>query len=275
MSPKFGRKLRGRVKRLFKRQKSRPVEAGFRAASGLDYVTFFNRLHQQAAFDWYMEIGCRSGRIFSQAQGKTIAVDPFFQAERNVIGAKPALHVFQQTSDDFFADGFLASQKIRLSVSFLDGMHLFEFLLRDFINTEARSRAEGVVLLHDCSPYDSAMTSRDYAGRRGLAWTGDVWKLIPILQEHRPDLKVQVFDCAATGLVAVTNLDPDNRVLSDRYDAIVGAYRDMTLQDFGVERFFSGFAHVDAAAEVAAGFPTFRPVMLDRSSLLQPEWASP
>jgi hypothetical protein len=147
--------------------------------------------------------------------------------------------------------------------------------LRDFMNTEAQSRAEGVILMHDCSPYDHAMTGRDHSGRRGMAWTGDVWKLLPILKEHRPDLKVQVLDCASTGLVAVTNLDPGNRVLRERYEAIVAAYREVTLRDFGVDRFFAGFAHADAAAEVAAGFPTFRPVMLAPSALRRPERSSP
>ena len=251
------------------------VAPGFRPADGISYGSFFQELHRQVAFDWYMEVGCRSGQIFALAPGKTIAVDPFFQVERNVIGAKPALHIFQQTSDDFFAGGFLRRNDIRLSVSFLDGLHLFEFLLRDFMNTEAQSQAEGVILMHDCSPYDHEMTVRDWTGKDGKAWTGDVWKLIPILQEHRPDLKVQVFDCDSTGLVAVSNLDPSSRVLQDRYDDIVRHYLDVTLADFGVERFFSSFAHVDAAAEVAAGFPTFRPVQLDPSALSSPERSSP
>lgn len=275
MSMKVRRELRSRIKRLFKGKEERAVERGFRRASGMSYLRFLSELHTSASFDWFMEIGCRFGEIFSQAQGKTIAVDPFFQAERNVIGVKPALHVFQQTSDTFFSDGFLADHRIRLSVSFLDGMHLVEFLLRDFMNTEAQSRAEGVILLHDCSPYGHDMTVRDYSAREGRDWTGDVWKLLPILQEHRPDLKVQVFDCAPTGLVAVTNLDPANRVLRDRYHAIVLQYQDITLNEFGVERFFGSFEHVDAAAEVAAGFPTFRPVMLDPSSLPRRELSSP
>lgn len=267
--------MSSRLSRVFRRSRSQPVESGFRAAAGLPYGTFFRDLHAQAAFDWYMEVGCRSGQIFALAPGKTIAVDPFFQVERNVIGAKPALHVFQQTSDDFFAEGFLARNGIRLSVSFLDGMHLFEFLLRDFMNTEAQSRAEGVILMHDCNPYGHEMTVRDYSDKKGMPWTGDVWKLLPILQEYRPDLRVQVFDCAKTGLVAVSNLAPSNRVLHDRYDEIVTKYLDVTLAAFGVERFFSSFAHVDSAAEAAAGFPTFRPVMLEPSDLHQPERSSP
>ena len=43
------------------------------------------------------------GNFFAPVRSKTIAVDPFFRAEINIIGKKPALHVFQATSDDFFA----------------------------------------------------------------------------------------------------------------------------------------------------------------------------
>ncbi|WP_374647374.1 hypothetical protein [Tabrizicola sp.] len=267
--------IKASLKRIVGRSRKIEVAPGFRGARGLRYVTFFERLHAQAAFDWYMEIGCRSGQIFQHAQGRTIAVDPFFQVERNVIGTKPAMFAFQQTSDDFFASGFLERNAIRLSASFLDGMHLFEFLLRDFMNTEDHSHEDGVILMHDCSPYDLAMTSRDYSDRSGLPWTGDVWKLLPILQEHRPDLAVEVLDCSPTGLVLVRGLSPGNRVLRDRYDSIVRAYADLTLEAFGVERFFASFAHVDAAAEADAGFPRFRPIMIEPTQVARPERSSP
>lgn len=100
-------------------------------------------------FDWYLEVGCRSGRTFGPVRGKTIAVDPYFRIETNVIGPKPALHILQQTSDDFFASGFLKAMKIKLSFSFLDGLHLFEYLLRDFMGAEANSHKNGVIAMHD------------------------------------------------------------------------------------------------------------------------------
>lgn len=61
------------------------------------------------------------------------------------MGEKPALHLFQATSDDFFASDFLRRDGIRLGLSFLDGMHLYEFLLRDVMNTEAASDPNGVI----------------------------------------------------------------------------------------------------------------------------------
>lgn len=231
----------------------------FVAAKGLDYRDFLAALHQQLRFGWYLEIGSQTGRSLAKSRSPSIAIDPAFRIKYDVAGNKPHLHLFQQTSDDFFAAGHLKTLKARPDFSFLDGMHLFEYLLRDFINTERAGSATSVIALHDCCPFGHAMTTRDLDNIPRGAWTGDVWKLIPILQEYRPDLTVQVLDCAPTGLVVVSNLKPQNRVLSQNYDRIVSQYRDLSLADFGVERFFASFPYVDAQALAHDGFPPFRP----------------
>lgn len=239
----------------------------FLRPSGAPYHRFLRSLHDACLFDWYLEIGCRSGESFAPVRSKTVAVDPFFRAEINIIGKKPALHVFQQTSDDFFASGFLARNGIRLGLAFLDGMHLFEFLLRDFINTEAAMVPGGVIMLHDCVPFGMEMTTRDLANLPPGSWTGDVWKLIPILQRWRPDLKLSVLDCRPTGLVCVSGLDPQNRVLSEAYDQIVAEFTRVDLERFGVDRFFGSFEMLGARAERQAGFPLFRPAVVDGVAL--------
>ncbi len=242
---------------------------------GMQYRRFLATLHDRHIFDWYLEIGCRSGESFAPVRSKTIAVDPFFRAEINIIGKKPALHVFQQTSDDFFGQGFLARNGIRLSLAFLDGMHLFEFLLRDFMNTEAAMDPKGVIMLHDCVPYGSKMTGRDLDNLPDGAWTGDVWKLIPILQTWRPDLAITVLDCQPTGLVCVSGLDPKNRVLTQNYDRIVANFSDMDIKDFGVDRFFALFDYTGARLVARKGFQPFRPVALPEEQALQPAEITP
>jgi hypothetical protein len=242
---------------------------------GMPYYRFLSKLHETTLLDWYLEVGCREGLSFAPVAGKTIAVDPFFRAEINIIQRKPALHVFQSTSDDFFASGFLARNGIRLGAAFLDGMHLFEYLLRDFINTEAACDPGGVILLHDCVPYDHGMTTRDLENLPEGSWTGDVWKLIPILQAWRPDLTVTVLDCRPTGLVAVSGLDPESRVLAEAYDQIVAEYLAVDLQDFGVERFFRSFSYASAKAVAQDGFPMFQSVRLDPDTALQPKQITP
>lgn len=235
--------------------------------TGMPYHPFLRSLHEACLFDWYLEVGCRSGESFAPVRSKTVAVDPFFRAEINIIGKKPALHVFQETSDDFFARGFLARNGIRLGLAFLDGMHLMEFLLRDFMNTEAAMDVKGVILMHDCVPYGIGMTTRDLGNLPRRSWTGDVWKLIPILQRWRPDLTLTVLDCRPTGMVCVTGLDPESRVLAEAYDQIVADWVAVELEDYGVERFFGSFQMASARAEKQAGFPLFRPATAEGVAL--------
>jgi hypothetical protein len=236
---------------------------------GTRYLNFLGALHSEVLVDWYLEIGCRMGDSFAPVRSKTIAVDPFFRAEINIIGQKPALHVFQDTSDAFFEAGFLARNDIRVSMSFLDGMHLFEYLLRDFMNTEAASDPRGVIMMHDLVPHNLAMTTRDLTAIRG-AWTGDVWKLLPILQRWRPDLTLTMLNLRPTGVLCVSNLSPGNRVLQENYDDIVGEFMEQDIESYGVERYFGSFDYTDALAMKEAGFPLFQPVALDPSAALVP-----
>jgi hypothetical protein len=229
----------------------------FVPAQGLDYRDFLATLHQKLRFDWYLEIGSQGGVSLAKSRSPSVAADPAFQFRVDVTAHKPRLHLFQETGDDFFAAGHLLALKIKPSFSFLDGMHLCEYLLRDIMNTEAAGTTTSVIALHDCCPFDHPMTTRDLDNKPRGPWTGDVWKLIPILQEYRPDLTLQVLDCAPTGLVVLSGLDPENRMLQDNYDRIVAQYRDVTLADFGTERFFGSFTYVDARQEAAAGFPAF------------------
>jgi hypothetical protein len=217
-----------------------------------------------------MEIGCRAGRTFAPVKGKTIAVDPFFKAEVNIIGAKPQLLVFQQKSDDFFASGVIGRLGIKVSFAFLDGMHLFEFLLRDFMNTEAIADPDGVIALHDCLPFTEKMLTRDLTNLPKGAWTGDVWKLIPILRKYRPDLTLTVLNCRPTGLVLISGLDPANTVLRDNYDAILAEWTACELLGYGVEKFYADFESVDAEAFVAADYPVFSKIRQAPDTIRKP-----
>ena len=54
----------------------------FKRAEGMRYRAFLAGLHRSKLFDWYMEVGCRTGSIVELVRGKTIAVDPFFRLQR-------------------------------------------------------------------------------------------------------------------------------------------------------------------------------------------------
>ncbi|RUX09708.1 MULTISPECIES: class I SAM-dependent methyltransferase [unclassified Mesorhizobium] len=167
----------------------------------------------------YFEIGTDAGISLKAMKCASVAVDPQFRLTEDVIGSKPSLHMFQMPSDDFFRDHSpIDYLKRPIELAFLDGMHRFEYLLRDFANTERYCRKNSIILLHDCLPTTTEMMSRAHAHG---AWTGDVWKVLPALRKYRSDLQITYLDCPPTGLVAITNLDPNSSTISDSYFSIV------------------------------------------------------
>ncbi len=203
-------------------------EIHFPTHRGLFYRDMLDWLHKTRTPDWYFEIGSANGKSLQLSNANTIAVDPSFRIEIDVIGHKPQLHLHQMTSDDFFAKSIPEKLGAEIDLAFLDGMHLFEFLLRDFIGTEKICAPDAMIVLHDCCPRNLAVANREWDRNVTKAWTGDVWKLLPILRQYRPELTVTVLDCPPSGLVLVTGLDPKNRELEQNYDQIVADY---TMQE--------------------------------------------
>jgi len=209
---------------------------------GRFYQDCLRDLHQAIRPKTYLEIGTLNGDTLGLASCHSIAVDPTFQLSKPSVGDKPALHMFQMSSDSFFASyDPVALLGGPIDLAFLDGMHLFEFLLRDFMHTERACHAGSVVVLHDCVPLDAFMATRSVddqetrsLSRHPLWWTGDVWKLVPILRHYRRDLTVTLFDSPPTGLVLVTGLDPTNRVLSEHYAAILAPKPDSAWQNASI-----------------------------------------
>lgn len=217
------------------------IEPDFSLVDGPHYLDVLADLHKALKPEWYLEIGTNRGRSLVHCLGNFVAVDPKFVFENFAMKSMAEGHFLQSTSDDFFASGFLERNEIRPDLGFLDGLHLFEFLLRDFMNFERRASSGAMAILHDCLPYNNSMEARDWDQALTKSWSGDVWKTLVILQDHRPDLKIQVLDAFPTGLVMVSGLDPENRVLDKAYDDIVAQYSDVRLRDFGVTEFFDRF----------------------------------
>ncbi|MGP0070895.1 MAG: class I SAM-dependent methyltransferase [Bryobacteraceae bacterium] len=201
--------------------------------TGDHYQTVLKRIHAVLKPRSYLEIGTLQGATLMLARCAAIAVDPHIRLEKLPAESMPALCLFQMKSDDFFkAHDPRSILGMPMDVAFIDGMHLVEYALRDFIHTEKACHAQSVIVLHDCVPLDHPMAVRDMSDRtrRALSvhpewWTGDVWKILEILARYRPDLTVEVFNAPPTGLVLVRRLDPDSRVLADHYDEIVAEFR--------------------------------------------------
>ncbi|MDE2008133.1 MAG: class I SAM-dependent methyltransferase, partial [Rhodospirillales bacterium] len=197
--------------------------------AGEEYLGVLARLHAALAPRAYLEIGTLAGDTLALARCPAIAIDPAFRLDRDIAATLPLAMLFEQTADDFFAARDPAALLgAAPDLVLIDGMHRLEFALRDLINCERHADPRGVIVLHDCVPLDLAMARRDQADPAVTAhpehpgwWTGDVWKLLPILRRYRPDLELLVLDAPPTGLVLLRRLNPGSTVLADRYGAIV------------------------------------------------------
>ena len=218
----------------------------FQPLAGPAYRLFIQKVAELKKARNYLEIGVHNGSTLALMGCPAIGVDPKFVLDRNPIGSKPVLHLYQMTSDDFFrAHDPRRIFGSEVDLAFLDGLHLFEYLLRDFINTEGACAPDSLIMLDDCLPRAVEMTERDHrpALRRHEAyknwWTGDVWKVIEVLREFRPDLMLTPVDVIPTGSVVVSNLDPSSKVLQDNYNNIVQRYLSLELIDESFESYWT------------------------------------
>ena len=149
-----------------------------------------------------------------------IGVDP---QPKLTCALKTETHIFVETSDAFFErrglDLLLAGRP--LSIGFIDGLHLYEQALRDFINLERYCGRQSVILLHDTVPLDEATQSRETNTK---FHTGDVWRVVLCLKHYRPNLDVFTIAAPWTGLTVVTGLNSASRILADCYEEAVARF---------------------------------------------------
>lgn len=202
----------------------------------VDYLEILSLIHSTLSPQTYLEIGSRNGDSLRRARCPSIAIDPQFDLDKGSIESKPSCFLFQMTSDKFFSK-FSPQALLEgpVDFAFLDGMHLYEFLLRDFMHVEAFSKRNSIIAIHDAIPSDLKMAER--VPTLGAAWAGDVWKTMLILKKYRPDLKILCLDAEPTGLVVITNLNAASRLIPERYFSLVDEFRELSLADFGIERY--------------------------------------
>lgn len=212
---------------------------------GAEYLDCLARLHEILAPRRYLEIGVWHGDSLARATCVSLAVDPDFDLQVDVLSNKPACHFYRETSDAFFATTDpVAILGGAVDLAFLDGLHRFETLLRDFANAERICHRQSVIALHDCLPVDPRVTNRsDDPALRAEAvvpgwWAGDVWKVPVLLRRYRPDLRLLTLDAPPTGLVLITGLDPANRVINEHYATMVEELMETDLAEFGTSRLF-------------------------------------
>jgi len=139
----------------------------------------------------YLEIGCDQDQLFSKIkiQNKT-GVDP-------VSGG-----TIRKTSDDFFREN-----NKKFDIIFIDGLHIYEQVKKDILNSVNCLRENGIILVHDCMP-DSL--SKQAVPRYRMVWNGDVWKAIVDL---RQDKNLEIFTCEMDQGIGIIKKNKNSSVL--------------------------------------------------------------
>lgn len=121
-----------------------------------DLINFLNTKYN---YKNYLEIGCDQDKLFQRIDIKNkFGIDP-------VSGGN-----IRKTSDDFFS-----TNKTKFDLVFIDGLHEYEQVKKDILNSLKFLNPGGIVLVHDCLPESM---SKQAVPRYRSIWNGDVWKAI-------------------------------------------------------------------------------------------------
>lgn len=168
---------------------------------------FLAELHRRLQPRTYLEIGVQFGTSLNLAHAaeRAIGIDP-----APLVEATGNQTIFHYTSDSFFAspEAYVYSQldDRKIDLAFIDGMHLFEYALRDFMNIERYCWPGSVVVFDDVFPRNQYEARRLQPGENVVGdWTGDVWKVMPILLAFHPgSLIFRKVDTQPTGTFVAT-----------------------------------------------------------------------
>ena len=188
----------------------------------MQYLDFLAQVHDLLKPRTYLEIGVRNGHSMALSSTRSIGIDPAYEIADDVtIG--PDATLYMETSDDFFAGEkpLAAFDEPLIDLAFIDGLHLYEFVLRDFMNVEKYAAPGSVIIFDDVLPRATVHAARD---RETRTWTGDVWKIIPTLREVRPDLILLLVRTTPSGLLLVLGGDLTNTDLTTAYDRMLAEH---------------------------------------------------
>jgi hypothetical protein len=186
----------------------------------LRYLEFLDRLHVALRPATYLEIGVGGGHSLALARARSIGIDPEFSITAPIAGN---VALFRTTSDEYFArpEPLAPFSGAPVDLAFLDGPPRFESTLRDLIHVERASRPSSVIVVRGIFPRAPDDVARQDSGPGS---TGDIYSVVEVLRQYRPDLTLTLVDTLPTGLLLVSGLDPRSPVLTDRYDEIVEKY---------------------------------------------------
>jgi tetratricopeptide (TPR) repeat protein len=190
---------------------------------GPPYRELLKRVHDRLRPRSYLEIGVEHGTTLALAvhSERVVGVDPVPKPPTRELPRGTRL--FHTTSDSFFAEQRCEDifGERTVDLAFIDGMHWFEYALRDFHNVERWCARTSTVVLHDCLPAAPVAASRQ---RRTSFWVGDTWKALEYLLRERPDLEISIIPSYPSGLVVIQNLDPGFSISNEALGARMAHY---------------------------------------------------
>jgi hypothetical protein len=125
----------------------------------------------------YLEIGVDNGVNFEKVNCEyKVGVDPNSQLP----------NIISMTSDEFFAQN-----KEKFDLIFIDGLHTYEQVYKDIINSLNVLNPNGYIICHDTNPISEERQTPQW---NGGDWNGECWKVFVNLRRERIDLEMMTID---------------------------------------------------------------------------------
>lgn len=192
---------------------------------------FLKAIHRITRPRTYLETGVQIGQSLTLSRAPSIGIDPEFSVTHELIAD---IHLARTSSDEFFArKNPLAHLPIPvIDLAFIDGMHLSEYALRDYLGAERFTTPASVIIFDDMLPRSIEEAARH---RHTRTWTGDVYKAAQALRDFCPELIVIDVDTAPTGVVVVLAPDASRAGVLPQYDGWLDVASAPDPQDVPVE----------------------------------------
>ena len=148
-------------------------------------------LIEKNSYHDYLEIGCDQDQLFSKIKIKhKIGVDP-------VSGGN-----LRKTSDQFFREN-----NEKFDIIFIDGLHTYEQVRKDIVNSINCLKENGIILVHDCMP---DCLSKQAVPRFRMIWNGDVWKAIVDLRQNE---NLEIYTCEIDQGIGIIKKNKNSSIL--------------------------------------------------------------
>ena len=190
-----------RFQKIFRKIYYRTFIENFKGKLNYNFPENFHRwdlinyLIKKNNYKNYLEIGCDQNQLFSKVKiDHKIGVDP-------VSGGN-----IRKTSDKFFEEN-----KSNFDIVFIDGLHTFQQVKKDIVNSVNCLKDNGIILVHDCMP-DSL--GKQAVPRYKMQWNGDVWKAIVDLRQQED---LDIYTCEIDqGIGVITNKKNTSKLNLDK-----------------------------------------------------------